>query len=67
MVSVIVGGDTEVIIEVRDLNATTSASLGTTQTVRHNGGSFVFREARTLDQDMRATLRATLLFYQSVK
>ena len=61
------GGDTQVIIEVRVLDASTSASLATTQTVGRNGGSVVFKGVQTLDQDMRSALSATLLFDQADK
>ncbi len=66
-IPVIVGGDTQVIVEVRVIDASTSASLATTQTMWRNGGSFVFKGVKTLDQDMNAAWSATLMLDQAAK
>ncbi len=58
---VIVEGGTEVVIDVRVLNSQTSESLSNVQTVWRNGGTFVIKGVKTLDQDMSAALSATLL------
>jgi hypothetical protein len=53
-IPVIVEGGTEVLVDVRVLDATTSESLATTQTLWRNGGTFVIKGVKTLDQDMSA-------------
>ena len=58
---VIIEGGTEVVIDVRVLNSQTSESLTNVQTSWRNGGSFVIKGVKTLDQDMSAALSATLL------
>lgn len=58
---VIVEGGTEVLVDVRVLDATTSASLASMQTLWRNGGRFVIKGIKTLDQDMSAALAATLM------
>ena len=58
---VIVEGGTEVLIDVRVLNTRTSESLANAQTSWRNGGTFVIKGVKTLDQDMSAALSATLL------
>lgn len=58
---VIVEGGTEVLVDVRVLDATTSESLATTQTTWRNGGPFVIKGIKTLDQDMSAALAVTLM------
>ncbi len=60
-IPVMVEGGTEVLIDVRVLDATTSESLATTQTRWRNGGMFVIKGIKTLDQDMSAALAATLM------
>jgi hypothetical protein len=57
----IVEGGTEVLIDVGVLDATTSRSLATTRTRWRNGGTFVVKGVGTLDQDMGAALRSTLM------
>ncbi|MBW4049399.1 MAG: hypothetical protein HIU89_16210 [Proteobacteria bacterium] len=58
---VVVEGGTEVLVDVRVLDARTSKSLANTQTLWRNGGTFVIKGVKTLDQDMSAALAATLM------
>lgn len=60
-IPVVVEGGTEVLVDVRVLDPTTSASLATTHTTWRNGGMFVIKGIKTLDQDMSAALDATLM------
>lgn len=57
----IVEGGTEVLIDVIVLKATTSESLATAQTLWRNGGTFVIKGVKTLDQDMSEALSSTLM------
>jgi len=57
----IVEGGTEVLIDVRVLSTRTSLSLADAQTLWRNGGAFVVKGVKTLDQDMSAALSATLM------
>ena len=63
----IVEGGTEVLIDVRVLNPTTKESLTNTQTLWRNGGTFVIKGVKTLDQDMSATLKAALMPEQAAR
>jgi hypothetical protein len=58
---VIVEGGTEVLVDVRVLNSRTSAPLANTRIFWRNGGTFVIKGVKTLDQDMSAALSATLM------
>lgn len=58
---VIVEGGTEVFIDVRVLDPAQAAPLASTRTQWRHGGSFVIKGVQTLDHDMSAALRATLL------
>ncbi|WP_428420585.1 hypothetical protein [Methylibium sp.] len=58
---VIVEGGTEVLIDVHVLDPRTSASLANTRTSWRNGGIFVIKGVKSLDQDMSAALSATLM------
>jgi hypothetical protein len=58
---VIVEGGTEVLIDVQVLNPQISESLANTNTLWRNGGMFVIKGVKTLEQDMSAALRATLM------
>ena len=60
-VPVIVEGGTEVLIDVRVLDTRDTTSLAHTRTLWRNGGVFVIKGVKTLDQDMSAALRATLM------
>lgn len=60
-VPVIVEGGTEVLIDVRVLDTRDAAPLAHTSTLWRNGGVFVIKGVKTLDQDMSAALRATLM------
>jgi hypothetical protein len=60
-IPVVVEGGTEVLVDVRVLDATTSELLATTHTIWRNGGMFVIKGIKTLDQDMSAALTATLM------
>jgi hypothetical protein len=64
---VIVEGGTEVLVEVRVLNAHTSQSVANTRTLWRNGGTFVIKGVKTLEQDMSAALSATLMPYLPAK
>lgn len=57
----IVEGGTEVLIDVRVLDVQSSASLADARTFWRNGGTFVVKGVKTLDQDMSAALSATLM------
>lgn len=54
-------GGTEVVIDIRALNVQTEESLDSVQTSWRNGGAFVIKGVKTLDQDLSSALRATLL------
>jgi len=58
---VIVEGGTEVLIEVRVLSTRTSQPIASTRTLWRNGGTFVIKGVKTLEQDMSAALSATLM------
>ena len=60
-IPVIVEGGTEVLIDVRVLDPQSSAPLANTRTFWRNGGTFVIKGVKTLDQDMSAALSATLM------
>ena len=60
-IPVIVEGGTEVVIEVEVRNPQTSAVLANTRIHWRNGGRFVIKGVRALDQDMRAALDAALM------
>jgi hypothetical protein len=57
----IVEGGTEVLIDVQVQNPQNSLSLANTRTLWRNGGSFVIKGVKSLDQDMSAALSATLM------
>jgi len=58
---VLVEGGTEVLFQVRVLNLRTGETMANTQTVWRNGGPFVIKGVKTLDHDMSAALRSTLI------
>lgn len=60
-IPVIVEGGTEVVVDVHVLDATTSELLANTNTTWRNGGPFVIKGIKTLEQDMSAALAATLM------
>ena len=60
-IPVLVQGTTEVVMEVRVLNARTGDSMANLRTHWQNGGTFVVKGVQTLDQDMSAALRAALM------
>jgi hypothetical protein len=60
-IPVLVEGGTEVVVDVRVLNVRTSESMANVRTHWQNGGTFVIKGVKTLDQDMSAALRATLM------
>jgi hypothetical protein len=60
-IPMLVAGGTEVIVDVRVLNAKTSESLANVRTHWQNGGTFVIKGVKTLDQDMSAALRTILV------
>ena len=60
-IPVIVEGGTEVLIEVRVLDSKSLAPLANARTFWRNGGSFVIKGVKTLDQDMSAALSAALM------
>jgi hypothetical protein len=57
----IVEGGTEVLIDVRVLDLQRSVALANARTLWRNGGTFVVKGVKTLDQDMSAALTATLM------
>lgn len=57
----IVEGGTEVLIEVRLLNPKTAEPLTNTQALWQNGGPFVIKGVKTLNQDMSDALSAVLM------
>ncbi len=63
----IVEGGTEVLLDVRVMNLLTSEPLANVQTSWRNGGTFVIKGIKTLDQDMSAALSATLFPDQAKK
>jgi hypothetical protein len=60
-IPVLIEGGTEVVIDVRVLNVQTSKSMANVRTHWQNGGTFVIKGVKTLDQDMSAALRTTLM------
>lgn len=60
-IPVLVEGGTEVVVDVRVLNVRTSESMANVRTHWQNGGTFVIKGVKTLDQDMSAALRVTLM------
>ncbi len=60
-IPIIVEGGTEVLIDVRVLDPQSSAPLANSRTFWRNGGTFVIKGVKTLDQDMSAALSATLM------
>ena len=60
-IPVIIQGQTEVLIDVRVLRIQPHESLARTQTFWRNGGIFVVKGVKTLDQDMSTALMATLM------
>jgi hypothetical protein len=63
----IVEGGTEVVIDVRVLDAKASTLLASTHTVWRNGGRFVIKGVASLEQDMSAALSATLMSATAAK
>ena len=57
----ILEGGTEVLMDVRVLNPRTSEILASTQTLWRNGGPFVIKGVKTLDQDIGSALSAVLM------
>lgn len=58
---VLIEGGTEVVIEVRVLDPAASEVLANSQTRWRNGGTFVIKGIKSLDQDMSAALTASLM------
>jgi hypothetical protein len=58
---VILEGGTEVVIDVRVLKVNPPESMANVQTHWRNGGKFVVKGVKTLDQDMSAALRSALM------
>jgi len=57
---VLVEGGTEVVLELKALNVRTHELIATLRTHWQNGGPLVIKGVKTLEQDMRAALAATL-------
>jgi hypothetical protein len=57
----LVEGGTEVVVDVRVLNARTSESMADVRTHWQNGGTFIIKGVKTLEEDMSAALRSTLM------
>src|SRR5262245_13275563 len=58
---VLVEGGTEVVLEVRILDVRNAASMANVRTHWQNGGTFVVKGVKTLEQDMSAALAAVLM------
>ena len=58
---VLVEGGTEVVLEVRILDMRTAASMANVRTHWRNGGTFVVKGVKSLEQDMSAALAAVLM------
>jgi hypothetical protein len=58
---VLVEGGTEVLLEVRLLDVRTAASMANVRTHWQNGGTFVLKGVKSLEQDMSAALGAVLM------
>ncbi|MFO1319510.1 MAG: hypothetical protein U1F52_07845 [Burkholderiales bacterium] len=58
---VIVEGGTEVVVDVRVLDARSARSMASARTQWRHGGPFVIKGVRSLPQDMSAALEASLL------
>lgn len=56
----LVEGSTEVVLEVRVLDARSSSSLANARVHWENGGTFVVKGVQSLPQDMRAALQSVL-------
>lgn len=57
----LVEGSTEVVLDVRVLDAKAAATLAEVRTYWRNGGTFVVRGVGSLDHDMSDALRSTLM------
>jgi hypothetical protein len=60
-IPMLVEGGTEVVLEMRVLNVHTSKVMAQFRTHWQNGGTFVIKGVKTLDQDMSAALRTLLI------
>ena len=60
-IPVLVQGATEAVIEVRVLDARTGDTMANFRSHWQNGGRFVIKGVKTLEQDMSAALRAALI------
>lgn len=58
---VLVEGGTEVVLEVRLLDVRAAASMANVRTHWQNGGTFVLKGVKSLEQDMSAALGAVLM------
>ena len=66
-IPVIIQGQTEVLIDVRVLSIQPHESLARAQTFWRNGGIFVVKGVKTLDQDMSTALMAALMLTAEAK
>jgi len=57
----LVEGGTEVVVDVRVLNVRSSKSMADVRTHWQNGGTFIIKGVKTLEEDMGAALRSTLI------
>jgi len=60
-IPMLVEGGTEAVLEVRVHDVRTSEVMAAIRTHWQNGGTFVIKGVKTLDQDMSAALRAALM------
>ena len=60
-VPALVEGGTEVVLDIRVFNPRISESLANVRTHWQNGGTFIIKGIKTLDEDMSAALRTTLM------
>jgi hypothetical protein len=58
---VLVEGGTEVVLDIRALDARTSRPLADLNTHWQNGGTFVIKGVKTLPSDMKSALKAALM------
>src|SRR5262245_12629973 len=57
----LVEGGTEVVVDVRVLNVRSSEPMADVRTHWQNGGTFIIKGVKTLEEDLGAALRSTLM------
>lgn len=66
-IPVIVEGGTEVVLEIREIDAHSSQAVADFKTHWQNGGTFVVKGVATLPSDMKSALQAALMTDQAVR